>query len=221
MTAMDLVKVSLDWRDLVIAGQPKQLDTFLAVVEQTLPPDWKRDIPVEQLAIPRGTSFPSSRCFVRSVGDGKVYLWLTRVSDYRIQGSLIEPSPDLPYQQTIAETICDFRARILEPAAKACGMAISHDRFGPLSLVPIAVQIALWWFYESSPPGWPPTGDAVRRWREFVLAAHQNPVAFDHDEFLAWLEEKGWDRDSANALIKQFFHDVTLLREYEELRETA
>ncbi len=223
MTHSDALKISMDWGDLIIAGPCAQIDQFLAEIDKSLPPGWSRKTAAEDRAVNLGTSLPRSRCYSHNLAGREIYLWLYRVSDRRLQGGLVEPSDPNPdrYSEDIAATILDFRTRILDPALRMCHLSISHKRLGPLSWVPDPVLYDLWSFYESSQLDWPPTGDAIRRWREFVFSAHQSPGTFNPQEFTAWFTEKGWPPEAAKALVEQFYSDVTLLSEYDDIRETV
>jgi hypothetical protein len=221
MTHADALKVSLDWGDLVIAGPCAQIDQFLDEIDRSLPSGWIHNTAAENEALRRGMSPPRSHCYSYKLTDRESCLWLYCVSDRRVQGGLVAPSDPNPdrYIEDIAKAILDFRERVLVPVAKTCRMSLSRNRLGPVSWVPDPVLYNLWVFYESSQLDWPPTGDTIRRWREFVFSAHQSPGIFDPEEFTAWFTEKGWRPEAAKSLVEQFYSDVTLLSEYDDIRE--
>jgi hypothetical protein len=221
MTTPNPYEVGTAWRDLVIAGPKDRIDHLLSQIEQSLPPDWERNTAAEQLAAQRLGSAQRSRCYSRHLDGRDVWLWLYRPDDHRVQGGLVEPTQPVRYAEDVAEAILDFRSRVLEPAAATARVTVSRNRLGPRSSVPGSVLDALWAYCDSSRYGWPPTGESLRQWREFVIRAHQDRAAFDRGEFKAWLTDKGWSDDAAGSLIDRLLSDAALLDEYDDLRQTA
>lgn len=220
-TPQEVYEMYMAWGDLVIAGRKARIDQLLAEIDRTLPQEWARSYPAEQRAASAGFSLPRSRCYTRKLADREVLLWLLRVTDRRIQGGLVESSDLARNLEDSAAAILDFKHRVLAPAAMASQLTISRDHLGPLSLVPGAALGALWAFYDNSDFNWPPTGDAVRRWRELIISAYQNHAAFNRDELKTWLVEKGWSAAGGDTLIDHLFSDAALLSEYDELRQPA
>ncbi len=221
MTKQEIHEVNLAWSDIVIAGPQAKIEQLLAEIERTLPPHWYRKATAEQRAASLRVSLPRSRCYSRKLADREVLLWLLRVSDRRVQSGLVEPTDPARHLEDNAEAILDFRRSILGPAAKTSGLTISRNHLGPYSLVPGAVKESLWSFYDSSNFEWPPAGEALRRWREFVVISYQNHAAFNIDELRTWFVEKGWDEAGTKLLTEQLLTDAALLSEYEELRQPA
>jgi hypothetical protein len=223
MTAHEVYEVNLAWTDLVIAGQQSRIDQLLDEIERLLPPGWQRNTIAEKQAEKRASErhwmLTPGRCYCQKLANREVRLWLLRASDHRIHGGLVEPTDPLRYDEDNAEAILDFRQRVLEPATKTCGLRISRNSLGPLSWVAADVLERLWAFYDSSQFRWPPTGDALRRWREFVISAYQNHAAFDRAELNRWFVEKGWQEAIAAGLIDQLLSDAALLSEYDDLRQ--
>ncbi len=221
MTDREALDIDLAWRDLVIAGQRAHIERFLNEIDQRLPPTWERNTTAEQRPLMREGHLSGSRCYTRHTDGRSVHLWLLRRSDCRIDGGLVESTARATALQDAAEAIRDFRERVLAPAAGVSGLAISRNRLGPLSWVPSDVIESLGAFFDSSQFVWPPTGGALRRWREFVIRAYQTHAAFDLKELERWLVEKGWEKAKAEGLIAQLLSDAALLSEYEELRQPA
>jgi hypothetical protein len=221
MNAIQAIETSQDWRDTVIEGDADKIECLLARIDATLPPNWTRNEAGEQRYVSRGGSLPKSRCYAKHLGDRDVWLWLLRVSDRRLQGGLVEPTGGNRYYDDAAEAILAFRQTVLEPAATACGAAMTSNRIGVRSDVPRPVVNKLWEFLEASPHTWPPQPSAEGPWREFVIAAFQNRTAFDPDEFRAWLQRLGWTEVDAKALVRRLYADATLLSEYDDRRQTA
>jgi hypothetical protein len=223
MTPQETFDVDLAWRDLVIAGPQARIDQLLVEIERTLPPDWGRNHTAEQqsqqAANRRGWSVLPGLCYSRKLATYDVWLWLLRMSTLRIHGGVVEPTAGVRYHEDIAEAICDFRQRVLDPAVRVCGLKVSRNRLGPLSWDPGNTIESLWRFYDSSDFKWPPTGDAMRRWREFVVSAYQSHAALDRNELSAWLRDKGWNDADADALVTRLYADASLLSEYDELRQ--
>ena len=225
MTASEAYEVNLAWTDLVIAGRLSQIDQLLGEIERFLPKEWVRNTAAEQQSLEimkrKGWSITPGRCYSRKLANCDVRLWLERPSEYRVHGGLVEPTNPVRYLEDNAETIRDFRQFILEPAVKTCNLKIGRYSAGPLSWVSADVMKRLWAFYDTTRFHWPPEGDALPRWREFVIRAYQNHAAFDLKELERWLVEKGWEKAKADGLIAQLLADAALLSEYEELRQPA
>lgn len=215
MTAEDAYQVNLAWTDLVVAGRPSAIDQFLAEIDRLLPTEWKRNTVAEQQAVERNRALSPGRCYTRKLAKHDVQIWLIRSSNYRVQSPLVEPVAP----EDNAESIRDFRQRILEPATELCGLVISRYSLGPLSLVPADVMYRLWAFYDSSGFQWPPTGEALKRWREFVVSVYQTHAALDRGELSTWLQGKGWSAGDADALITRLYSEAALLSEYDDLRQ--
>lgn len=221
MTRQEQHEAVLGWEDLVITASPARLDQLLATVDSHLPPDWVRNRQAELSARRRGATLPGSRCYSQHRPSSEVVLWLLRVTERRVQGGLVESSDLARYLSDNAEAVVDFRRRVLEPAVKECGLAIVRDRLGPHSLVPLAVKDSLWSLFESCNSQWPPSGEAMRKWRQFVAITHREGAAFDSQELHSWFVEKGWKPEQASALIDRLDSDAAMFAQAEELRQPA
>lgn len=220
MTGQQQYEEVMAWDDLVIAGRAALIDDLLTAIDSRLPSGWSRYLGGEGNAKMRGAPLPGSRCYATIVGGHEVVLWLFRVTNRKVKGGLVETS-GARYLPNIAEAIVDFRRRVLEPAASDSRLAVGHEQLGPHSLVPIGVNDALWSLYESCDFQWPPVGEAVRRWRQFVATVYRESAAFDPQEFQDWFVEKGWTREHAEAMFERLVADAAMLAELDEQRQPA
>lgn len=221
MTTPNAFEIGMSWRHLMIAGPKDRVDDLLARVEQSFPPGWERNTTAEQRAAAYRGSLRRSRCYARKLDGRDVWLWLDRPSDLRVQGGLVEPTKPVRYAEDVAEAILDFRARVLEPAAAAAGLVVGSSRLRPLSAVSGEVLDALWAYCESSRFTWPPAGDALLPWREFVIRAHQDHPAFNLDELKSWLTDKGFPADQVRPLFDRLVSEDRFLDQYDDLRQLA
>ncbi|MBY0514353.1 MAG: hypothetical protein K2P78_10630 [Gemmataceae bacterium] len=216
MTQNDAIPVHTAWRDLVIYGSKSVVEQLLNRIDDSLPSDWSRNTEAEERARRRGTTTPQSRCYVRRLDGYDVWLWLSRASDSRLQGGLVEPTRRDRYLEDGAEAILDFRTRVLELAADGLTLVLLENRVGPHSKLTGTVQEKLWSFQEASGLEWPIREAAARAWREFVIAAYLSRAIIITNELEDWLIKLGWTRDRAGAVIDRLETDIALLGEYEE-----
>ena len=221
MTKQEQYEAAHAWDDLVVAGRPKAVDEFLFAVDARLPPEWSRNVKLEREANSRGFSLPESRCYATTVGGVETILWLLRVTSRRVKGGLVRSSDHARYLPNVAAAIVDFRGRILEPAAAEFQLPVGHDQLGPHSLVPSGVKDSLWSLYESCDFQWPPVGESLRRWRQFVATVYRESAAFDPDELRSWLVDKGWSPEHAGAMFERLVAGAALLVELDDLRQPA
>jgi hypothetical protein len=222
MSMTTWIQVDDRWRKTVIWGSASAITSLIERLDSSLPTEWTRNRKAEANYQLRGGEFPDAFCYVRHVEQSEVWLWLNQPSPTRLVGGNVIPATSLrEYHKHAAETILQFRAQVLEPAAATTGAHIEDSPIGPLTQASPAVMEFLWQFVDITPRTIPLTQSSLPKWRAFVIAARTTNATFDPTELATWFEAKGWSQADARALADKFFEDAWLLSAYDEARQPA
>lgn len=211
------------WRDLLVQGQPDQLDRLEAEVERRfLEHGWSRDTALEGKMNRNPYQINRFSCWVGGPARGpRVLLCLNRATPRRMRGgtySLVD-DPTGAGLSGMAKVVQHALTDVLEPAAAAVGLTIAHPRFGPISRVGPRTATTMNAFAETADGQWPLPETLETAWRRFVVTACRDDVAFDPGELAGWFAANGWDAQASADLTRRFFADAALLGEYEEAEE--
>jgi hypothetical protein len=217
----DFLEVINIWRHVLVKGrQAEQIDRFLDEAGKKFESlGWSRDTVLERQMNRDEHQRNRFYCWIGGPGPRPlVRLCLNRTTDRRVRGgtySLLDDRPGLALSE-VARAIQDVLAEVLEPAAAAAGLTVAYPHLGPISRVGARTAAGMTALAEASDGQWPLPDALESVWRNFVVTAFREDVAFKPEELIAWFKASGWEERPAIELAKRFYAEAALLEEYEE-----
>lgn len=219
----DALEVINIWRHVLVKGQKEQIDGFLSEVGQRFEAlGWSRE-PTREAQLNRG-EYQRNRfyCWISGPGNRpRVLLCLNRATERRVRGGTYNLLDEQAGLADLASAIQYALKEVLEPAASALGLEVSYPRLGPISRVGPRTAAAMTALAEVGDGQWPLPEPLDPVWRNVVVTAFREDVAFKPEELTAWFAASGWDELASGELTKRFYADAALLGEFEDGRQPA
>ena len=219
MEEVGAIRVFNAWRNILVKGQPDQLDQLESeIARRFLALGWSPDTALEKKMNSNPQQINRFICWVGGPGGGpRLLLCLNRATPRRLRGGTYSWD-DNSSGASMAEVVQDALNKVLEPAAAAVGLAIAYPHFAISRVGPrtFTIMAAL---AEAADGQWPLPAALETAWRRFVVTACHDDVAFDPGELERWFGANGWDAKASANLTKRFYADAANLGEYDEAEE--